>query len=617
MLFDQYGHLDFNELILPLEQFHPFPKAGERDGWGVVTPETKAGWLAVAEQYKSYAWPTITADIYLLYNRTGENVPFLKRFFERRSVLGIFVLSECLEGEGRYLDQIINGIYCICEETSWITPFDLSLQKKVLPAASDHLVDLSCSETGALLAWTYYLLKEQMDSVSPRICERIQKEIRERLLVPYLARDDYWWMGFVETPRVNNWNPWCNRNILMCFLVLEEDTAVRHAGLAKIMKSLDVYLTKYLPDGCCDEGPMYWGAAGGGLHTCLALLQEASSGKIDIFEESIVREIGRYICKVHVHDHYFVDFADGDAIVKISPSVYYYGLALKDESMIALGANAPVRMPDTFNWFGIYEYMLDMLNEKERKKAVKPIPYFRDAWMWYAQVMTAREHQGSEKGFFVAAKGGHNAEAHNHNDVGNFVVYVDGRPLFIDLGTEEYTAKTFGPQRYELWYIQSQYHNCPTVHGVLQSSGEQYRAKDAAYSSTDAFAELKMDIGEAYPVEAGIGSWFRTCRLTRGETASVEIIDAYSLKTDEADVSYNLMTPYEPVLTEDNRIMLEYACGSRVFVRYDTEHLKVNFERITLEESRLKHNWGDVMYRIVLAEKAPVQQGTRKITIER
>ena len=141
-----------------------------------------------------------------------------------------------------------------------------------MPAKDDAVVNLATSETGALLAWVRYLLREPLDAISPRIAARVNDEIRTRLVQPYHDHDDYWWMGFVPTPRVNNWNPWCNRNMLMCLLLLDLDADLRASCIRKAMRSLDAYLALYPPDGCCDEGPMYWGAAGGGLHTCLELL---------------------------------------------------------------------------------------------------------------------------------------------------------------------------------------------------------------------------------------------------------------------------------------------------------------------------------------------------------
>jgi hypothetical protein len=429
-----------------------------------------------------------------------------------------------------------------------------------------------------------------------------------------MERDDYWWMGFVETNRVNNWNPWCNRNMLMCFLILDIDSKTRIDGIHKIMRSLDQYLLKYPADGCCDEGPMYWGAAGGGLHTCLKLLQIASSGRIDIFQNTMVKMIGQYIYKVHIHENYFVDFADGDAIVEMNPSVYDYGLSIGDKNLIGLGAYAVPKGPTVFSWFGVYEYLLDMYQERDRAKSKARTPYVRDAWMDQTHVMTARESQGSEDGFFLAAKGGNNSESHNHNDVGNFIVYVDGKPLIIDLGTEEYTAKTFSKERFELWYLQSQYHNCPTIHGVMQKDGKSYRAKNVDCRIKDTCTEMTMDISEAYPQEAGIDSWNRTIRLVRADKVSVEVIDDFRLTNPSSDTFYSLMTPCEPIVIS-GEIKLAYSEGKAAFLQYDEANLSVTIDTIQLTESRLNRNWGDKMYRIVLKEKSAVQKGIRKISI--
>jgi len=57
--------------------------------------------------------------------------------------------------------------------------------------------------------------------------------------------------------------------------------------------------------------------------------------------------------------------------------------------------------------------------------------------------MMARAQEGSVQGLYLAAQAGNNGKSHNHNDVGNFIVYSEGMPAIIDVGVETYTAKTF------------------------------------------------------------------------------------------------------------------------------------------------------------------------------
>ena len=125
-------------------------------------------------------------------------------------------------------------------------------------------------------------------------------------------------------------------------------------------------------------------------------------------------------------------------------------------------------------------------------KPYQPLP--RDTWLSEIQVMTARDKAGSADGFYVAAKGGHNLESHNHNDVGHFIVYIDGEPVIIDAGVGPYTGKTFSSQRYEIWTMQSAYHSLPTINGVMQSPGAEFAAREASCEAADGRTIFAIDI---------------------------------------------------------------------------------------------------------------------------
>lgn len=606
--------------LLP-ESFSPFPKAEQRERWSEITEQSAAKWTHFAQAYVDYHWPALRADRYAAYQREGDLLTYLNLFFERRSALGSLVVAELIEGKGRYLDDILNGIYCICEETTWVVPHHNRYIKhyppESIPDAADHEVELASAETGALLALIHYLLAEPLDRTSKRIRERIKKEVRTRLIEPYLARDDYWWMGFSDAKHINNWNPWCNGNMLICFLFMENDEAMRTAGIHKVMRSLDEYIRRYPEDGCCDEGPMYWESSGGGLFRCLDMLQMASDGEIDKFSDPHVKEIGRYIYRVHIHDDYFVDFADGDARVSVGASAFGYGLRIGDEHLIRLGASTRGMEPEVYNWFSLYKVLSDLFEERLKQEHATGAPYIRESWMAEKQVMTAREHAGSEKGLFLAAKGGDNDESHNHNDVGNFIVYADGYPVLIDLGTEYYRAQTFSPQRYELWYLQSQYHNLPTVNGVLQHQGERFRTGNTECTLDEAGVTLSMELASAYPIEAGIDSWQRKCSLTRGNKAEVRITDEFTLHEPAEDLFFSLITPCKPQIDdiEPGTIWLDYTQGRRVKIHFSAAYLACRAEHIVLQDARLQSNWGQAVYRIILTETSPVQRGTRELSV--
>ena len=164
-----------------------------------------------------------------------------------------------------------------------------------------------------------------------------------------------------------------------------------------------------------------------------------------------------------------------------------------------------------------------MFIQDELSNATKRLPYPKDVWLPDLQVAISRDQGGTSDGFYFAAKGGHNAESHNHNDIGNFVVFYDGLPLLLDVGSGTYTHRTFnGDRRYEIWFNCSDYHNTPTINGVTQKAGMNFCASDVGYKSGKSTVEFSLDIAKSYPADAGVNSWKRTVTLNRGKGVQVK-----------------------------------------------------------------------------------------------
>ena len=602
-----YPRETLTRILVESEKWHPYSTAAERDFWESLPEAAREEHIARGERALELEWPVLPATLFLEYARIGNRSNYERPYFDRRSRLCNLVIAECMEGKGRFIDEIADGIWAICEETSWALPAHMGHQKTGvgLPDAGDPQVALFSCETAALLAWTHYLMGSLLDEVSPLIRSRLAREVHQRILFPALERDDWPWMGLTSAGWVNNWNPWCNSNLLTVFLLLEQDKDRRAAAVHKILRSLDVFLGSYHPDGGCDEGPGYWNRAGGSLFDCLELLRSATGGEIDVYDKPLINQIGRYIYRAHIYDRCYINFADASAKVGIADDlVHRYGKMIGDEKLSALGAWAAQRRmavnPGASGSIG--RQLPALVNLREIQAAPAGQPLVRDVWLDGIQVMAARSVPGLAEGLYLAAKGGHNKESHNHNDVGNFMVYMDGRPAIIDVGVGSYTAKTFSGRRYEIWTMQSAYHNLPTINGVMQKDGREFAASDVNYTSGRSFAELSLDIAGAYPAEAGVGSWKRTIRLNRGR--EVRVKDDYQLTRLDGGLTLSLITPCTVTLEEPGRITLkETNPGGEPFslrVFYEAGKLTAEVENITLEDSRLKSAWGEYLSRIVL-----------------
>jgi len=264
LLAQRYSPETLNTILRPQSEWQPYPTITVRKAWDNILSTARTVHLQQGEQFLGYSWPSLPATLFLEYARNGDRERYQLPHFARRAALGHLVIAECIENQARFLDDIVNGIWAICEETYWGIPAHVGVQVAGdgLPDSTEPTVDLFAAETSSLLAWTHYLLGEQLDSVSPLVRPRIAREIDIRILTPNLERDDFWWMGFVDKRngrRVNNWNPWICSNWLASALLMERDETRRQAMVAKILRSMDKFIDPHPLDGGCDEGPNYWG----------------------------------------------------------------------------------------------------------------------------------------------------------------------------------------------------------------------------------------------------------------------------------------------------------------------------------------------------------------------
>ncbi len=386
------------------------------------------------------------------------------------------------------MDQIINGVWYYSEQTWWGWSAHLGLQKAPvgLPDVNEPVVDLGVGEIANILSWAWFLFHDEFDKVHPLISKRLKDEIMKKAVIPYYERSDFWWQGLGSNPSVNNWNPWTNHNILTSILILEDNQQKKLEGVQKVIKSLDEFINEYPSDGGCDEGPSYWGRAGASLYQNLDLLNRATKGKFSVFNNQLIKNMGTYIYKAYIEYPYFINFADADATTGSRPEIIYrYGKDINDPVMQKFGAFLAKKQSWGERAPGgkIDEQIMELMHLDEIKNAPAEDALIADFWLPETQVAGARDKAGTSEGFFFAAKGGHNAESHNHNDLGSCVLYFNGKPCLVDIGRETYTAKTFSSQRYEIWTMQSQYHNLPKINGVDQKDGRNFVATNTTFNA--------------------------------------------------------------------------------------------------------------------------------------
>lgn len=532
-----------------LSEYDGYPAASCREPWEKLPEELRAALIRAGETYLGCEYPTILATDYMEFCRNGNRTRYEDKQFNRRLALNALVLAECAEYKGRFLDDIINGIWLICEESGWQLPahntYGQDTPRLPIPDITRPVVDLFAAETGAVLGVTEYLLRDALAKVSPSISVMINHNLTQRIFLPYLS-EHFWWMGD-GVSHVNNWTSWCTQNVLLAAFT-RPDNGIWMPVFQKACKSLDYFLAEYEDDGCCDEGAQYYRHAALTMFNAAEILNNVSGGLFDsVYRDKKIYNMAAYIQNVHVAGPYYINFADCSLKAGCcGVREYLFGKRTGNQSLMRFAArdyqsgtmeqrldlgehNTFYRLQSAF----CHQEMMD-LDLKGGCCDVTSDMFFPSAGLFIAR----------DSRFCLAVKAGDNADSHNHNDTGSFTIYKDGQPLFIDIGVESYTRKTFSPERYDIWTMQSAWHNLPTVGNIMQKDGSAYRATEVEYVLGGAESWISMDIASAYPDDR-ILSYMRKASLKKGE--QIFIRDTFRL-AEPMPVVLSLITCEEPTV---------------------------------------------------------------------
>lgn len=590
----------------------PYPAYSDREGWNsLLNDEDRQTLINAGEKMLDYKWQVIRATDYLEYERSGERNIMQNPYEANRKAINVLMMAELAEGKGRFIDQLINSVFFSCEMTSWVLSAHLPRQstKRSIPDWREQIIDLGSGNYGSMLAWVYYFFHDTFDKADPVISLRLRHELQERILDPYMENDREWWMAFYWKPGeiINNWNPWCNSNVLQCYLLLENDRDKLTDAVWRTMQSVDKFINFVKSDGACEEGTSYWGHAAGKMYDYLQILSDGTNGKVSLFNNPMIRRMGEYISRSYVGDGWVVNFADasakggGDA-----PLIYRYGRAVGSEEMMQFAAyllkGKRPTIPLGNDAFRTLQCVL-LNKELEQTKPAHNVP----ACTWYPE--TEFCYLTNNSGWFLATKGGFNNESHNHNDAGTFSLYINNTPILIDAGVGTYTRQTFSSERYSIWTMQSNYHNLPMINGVPQRFGQEYKATNVVCKEKQRF--FSADISTAYPEEAAVNSWIRSYKL---ENKRLVITDKFSLKETKAANQVNFLVWGDIDISKAGKVSIKVG-KEHATLEYPA-NFKATLETIELPDTRLSNVWGKQIYRIVLIDTQKKLEGSYKFIIK-
>lgn len=489
----------------PADMLPGLPKACPLDlrGTGIA----KA--LLESVKSKPTSIPVATYTQYRAFRKTGDREPYQEPYFEKRTLLARTVLAAWLQGDDASVDLVNDVVWNICEETNWVIPAHESVGE----------IDLMAAETAADLAMVELLLGSRLPE---EIRARIRSEVHRRVIDPYLDHGSrFWWDN-----GANNWTGVCAGSVGQALLILEPDPQRQAAGLALVVDQLNRFIDRaFEDDGASTEGIGYWNYGLAHFVICAEMLRARTGGVVDLLAGDKVKKIAAYPAAVAIGRHAFASFSDSREEASVLPFIAAK-LAERTghDELLAQVSEKPhegrlVWILCNLIWHG----------DRSRKT-----PVFEDSILPKAGVIR-RVGKAAGKPVVLVAKAGSNAEQHNQNDVGSFILRVGETTFLCDPGAGLYNAAYFSSKRYDNIFAGSYGHSVPRIAGRQQEAGPQYRGElDAADDGT-----IRIELHAAYGIPELTGL-LRTIRVE--QDGSVDLADEFRFSGGGLEVEEAFLT---------------------------------------------------------------------------
>lgn len=414
-------------------------------------------------RYHEAVIPHMTYTDFSEFKKTGMRIGYEEKYFNRRHRLNSTFMMYTAYGD-RYLAELCDLIWSICDEFTWALPAHTGAD-----CDAHRCIDLFNAETAMSLTEIAYLLE---DVLPADIAERIRYEVNRRVIEPFECGSFVW-----EKAR-HNWAAVCGGCIGMIYLYNDKPVPER------IFNALNSYLSGFADDGICLEGLGYWSYGFGYFMYFAKLLLEKTG--TDITLDKKILEIARFQQNMYFGTE---AISCSDSSPDTAPLIGLTGLLCEHfKGQVFAPKVMPVRNDDCGRWA---HYVRSFIYTPVMSGNFKPeLSCPKSQWFI--------KHTGS---YGVFIKGGCNAEPHNHNDVGSFILADKFGQVLCDIGCGEYTADYFDDtKRYSNLCNSSLGHSVPIIDGNGQLPGTEYRCTD--FNCSDNYVELHF--GNAYGLNADI-----------------------------------------------------------------------------------------------------------------
>ena len=352
-------------------------------------------------------------------------------------------------------------------------------------------------------------------------------------LASYRGTANYgWWMK-----SRHNWNQVCNGGIGVGALAIgDEEPALAGEILEAALKSIQLAMAEFAPDGAWSEGPGYWNYATSYNVVFLAALERALGTDFGLSGLPAFADTGLFPIYITGPLGRTFNYADGSDGTIRAPQMFWLAGTFERPAYLRYQRAIASAQPLDLLWY----------NPRLDQPSAEPLPldkYFRSA-----EVVTMRSAWDDRDALFVAFKGGDNQANHSNLDLGTFVLDALGVRWAVDLGADNYNMPGyFGSQRWTYYRMRAEGHNVLVLNpGAEPDQDPKVAAKITRFESKTDRAFAVTDLTPAYAKHArkvarGLALLNRNQVLVQDEVRSDK----------PADVWWFLHTPAQVKVSDD------------------------------------------------------------------
>lgn len=547
---------------IPISEIREALRFGEKQGYNLFPEIKNSGCKAkvkshpitkvmvkdiidLATKVKDQESPKLTFERFIEFLENGNRFRYEKLFFTSKNELHALVMAEIIEGEGTYLEAIQERLWQWCDMYSWELPAHVPLTEEAiqeLGVAADQVVALFSAESGFYFAEILNLLG---DKLHPLLAYRLKEEINRRIIKPY-KENTYGW----EEVKMN-WASVCAGATGCAAIYQVKDTDELAQIVARVIGTMQSYLLGFDKEGVTTEGLGYWQYGFSFYMYFAELLKERTCGKIDLFMvDEQISKIAKLPTYLQFPDMHMINFSDAPG------DMWYgeYGLLTKLQQLFGVNeyhfpTDIHIFRDHTSKWALLSRNVFWTLAKEDfaPNKGYTGTKFFEES-QWFID----RSYNKQDKFVCFAAKGGHNDEPHNHNDLGHFIMHYGNHTALCDLGAPEYTKEFFSGSRYTFLHASSKGHSVPIINGYEQKEGATAKAV-VTKATLQNPSVMEIDLVEAYQLES-LTNYIRKYTWD-SDTLCLVIEDKFNFRSEENTVEEVFMTHYPVEILKDQVII--------------------------------------------------------------